>query len=39
LLAREGRPYLAFGSMGGESQPQAQAALVTRIVDFGYDVQ
>lgn len=39
LLMREGRPYLAFGSMGGEGQPQAQAALVTRIVDFKYDVQ
>ena len=39
LLMRDGQPYLAFGSMGGEGQPQAQAALVTRIVDFGYDVQ
>jgi gamma-glutamyltranspeptidase len=39
LLIRDGQPYLAFGSMGGEGQPQTQAALVTRIVDFGYDVQ
>jgi gamma-glutamyltranspeptidase len=39
LLLRDGQPYLAFGSMGGEGQPQSQAALVTRIVDFGYDVQ
>jgi gamma-glutamyltranspeptidase/glutathione hydrolase len=39
MLVRDGKPYLAFGSMGGEGQPQAQAALVTRIVDFGYDVQ
>jgi oxamate amidohydrolase len=39
LLARDGQPYLAFGSMGGEGQPQTQAALVTRILDFGYDVQ
>jgi gamma-glutamyltranspeptidase/glutathione hydrolase len=39
LLVRDGQPYLAFGSMGGEGQPQSQAALVTRIVDFGYDVQ
>lgn len=39
LLARDGQPYLAFGSMGGEGQPQSQAALVSRIVDFGYDVQ
>lgn len=39
MLMREGKPHLAFGSMGGEGQPQAQAALVTRLVDFGYDVQ
>jgi gamma-glutamyltranspeptidase len=39
LLARDGRPYLAFGSMGGEGQPQSHAALATRIIDFGYDVQ
>lgn len=39
LLMKDGHPYLAYGSMGGEGQPQAQAALVTRIVDFGYDVQ
>jgi gamma-glutamyltranspeptidase/glutathione hydrolase len=39
LLVRDGQPYLAFGSMGGEGQPQSQAALVTRIIDFGYDVQ
>ena len=39
LLMRDREPYLAFGSIGGEGQPQAQAALITRIVDFGYDVQ
>ncbi len=39
LLMHEGKPYLAFGSMGGEGQPQSHAALVTRIVDFGYDAQ
>ena len=39
MVMRDGKPYLAFGSMGGEGQPQAQAALMTRLVDFGYDVQ
>lgn len=39
MLCKDGRPCLAFGSMGGEGQPQSQAAMVTRIVDFGYDVQ
>lgn len=25
--------------MGGEGQPQTQAALISPVVDFGYDVQ
>jgi gamma-glutamyltranspeptidase/glutathione hydrolase len=25
--------------MGGEGQPQTQAAIVSRLIDFGYDVQ
>ncbi|MFD2795163.1 gamma-glutamyltransferase [Promicromonospora vindobonensis] len=39
LMMRNGEPYLAFGSMGGDGQPQSQAAIATRILDFGYDVQ
>jgi oxamate amidohydrolase len=39
MLFRDGAPYLVYGTMGGEGQPQTQAALVTRVVDFGYDVQ
>ena len=39
MLMRDGEPWLVYGTMGGEGQPQTQAALVSRIVDFGYDVQ
>lgn len=39
MLLRDDAPYLVFGAMGGEGQPQTHAALVSRIVDFGYDVQ
>lgn len=39
MLLHDGRPYLVYGTMGGEGQPQTQAALVTRVVDFGYDIQ
>ncbi|MGI9434408.1 MAG: gamma-glutamyltransferase [Geminicoccaceae bacterium] len=39
MLFKDDAPYLVYGSMGGEGQPQTHAALVTRIVDFGYDVQ
>lgn len=39
MLLLDGRPHLAYGTMGGNGQPQTQAALVTRLVDYGYDVQ
>jgi gamma-glutamyltranspeptidase/glutathione hydrolase len=34
-----GRPRLIYGTMGGEGQPQTQAALVTRILDRGLGPQ
>ncbi|MEC5343616.1 gamma-glutamyltransferase [Brenneria populi] len=39
MLMKDGRPYLVYGTMGGEGQPQTQAAIVTRIVDFGMTPQ
>ena len=35
----DGRPRLVYGTMGGEGQPQTQAALATRIVDRGLGPQ
>jgi gamma-glutamyltranspeptidase/glutathione hydrolase len=34
-----GRPRLVYGTMGGEGQPQTQAALVTRVLDGGLEPQ
>lgn len=39
MLMKGGAPVLAYGTMGGEGQPQTQAALLTRLLDFGFDVQ
>ena len=39
MMLKDGKPVLAYGTMGGEGQPQTQAAMVTRLVDFGFDVQ
>jgi gamma-glutamyltranspeptidase len=39
MLFRDGRPYLVHGTQGGEVQAQTNASLVTRVVDFGFDVQ
>lgn len=39
MLFKDGKPFLVYGTMGGEGQPQTQAAIVTRIIDFGFSVQ
>lgn len=39
MALKDNKPALLFGSMGGEGQPQTQAAMLTRIVDFGFNVQ
>ncbi|MFC0211926.1 gamma-glutamyltransferase [Paenibacillus chartarius] len=39
MVLREGKPYLIYGTQGGEGQPQTQTALLTRIVDYGMDPQ
>jgi len=39
LLDRDGQDWVALGAMGGEGQPQTHAAVITRLVDFGLDLQ
>jgi gamma-glutamyltranspeptidase/glutathione hydrolase len=39
LLGKEGNPRLVLGTMGGEGQPQTQAAVVTRMIDHDMPVQ
>jgi oxamate amidohydrolase len=39
MALKGGQPALLFGTMGGEGQPQTQAAILTRMVDFGFNVQ
>jgi gamma-glutamyltranspeptidase len=39
VLNTDGSPYLVFGTMGGEGQPQTQIAMLTRVLDFGFDPQ
>lgn len=39
MALKDGKPALLFGTMGGEGQPQTQAAMLTRIADFGFNVQ
>lgn len=39
MAYRDGRPWLIYGTMGGEGQPQTSTALITRMLDFGLDPQ
>jgi oxamate amidohydrolase len=34
MLFKNGRPLLVYGTMGGEGQPQTQAAIATRVIDY-----
>ena len=39
MLLKDGRPWVAFGVMGGDNQAQAHAQMVMNFVDFGMHVQ
>lgn len=39
FVTREGRPYMAFGVMGGDMQPQGQLQVFLNHILFGMDVQ
>jgi gamma-glutamyltranspeptidase/glutathione hydrolase len=39
FITRNGRPWMSFGVMGGDAQPQIHAQIVINMIDFGMDVQ
>ena len=39
MLLKDGKPFLVYGTMGGEGQPQTQAAIATRVLDYGMTPQ
>jgi gamma-glutamyltranspeptidase len=39
MVLRDGRPYMAIGTMGGDAQPQIHVQLLTAMLDFGLDTQ
>ncbi len=39
MVLRDGRPYMAIGTMGGDAQPQIHVQLLTAMLDFGLDAQ
>ena len=39
MALKNGTPYLALGSMGGDAQPQIHVQVLSAIIDFGLNVQ
>lgn len=39
FAVREGNPWMSFGVMGGDMQPQGQTQIILNRVDYGLDVQ
>jgi gamma-glutamyltranspeptidase/glutathione hydrolase len=39
FVTQDGQPILAFGVMGGATQPQGHAQIVVNLVDFGMNTQ
>ena len=39
FATRDGKPWISFGVMGGDMQPQGQSQIIINRVDYGLDVQ
>jgi gamma-glutamyltranspeptidase/glutathione hydrolase len=39
FVTRNGKPYLSFGVMGGDMQPQGHVQVLVNIIDFGMNLQ
>jgi gamma-glutamyltranspeptidase/glutathione hydrolase len=39
FITRDGAPWLSFGVMGGDMQPQGHAQIVVNLIDFGMNLQ
>ena len=38
-VTKDGKPFMAFGVMGGNMQPQGHTQVLSNIIDFGMNLQ
>jgi gamma-glutamyltranspeptidase/glutathione hydrolase len=39
FVTRDGKPWMSFGVMGGDMQPQGHVQIIVNLVDFGMNLQ
>ena len=39
FMMKDGKPFMSFGVMGGDMQPQGHVQIVVNMIDFGLNVQ
>ena len=39
FITKDGRPWMSFGVMGGDMQPQRHVQIMCNIIDFGMNIQ
>ncbi|WP_276391198.1 gamma-glutamyltransferase [Eudoraea chungangensis] len=39
FITKDGAPYISFGLMGGDMQPQGHAQIIMNLIDFGMNLQ
>ncbi len=39
FVTKDGKPWLSFGLMGGDMQPQGHVQILCNLIDFGMDLQ